>query len=127
MWHDIENDPGDPVDWYGEDAEGISLVPVCETESVPPGSGANTYNRLAAGKGPLNGGRWSWSAARKGCSSLGNNTHLVSIGSKEENTMVRRACGEYMCWIGYEKVGGVWRWSDGSNPTPKYEVCCWLS
>ena len=54
--------------------------------------------------------RLTWEEAEESCRE--ENSHLVSITSKEEQNFIRSIIGSNAVWIGFQKKN-EWQWSDG--------------
>lgn len=53
--------------------------------------------------------------AERRCS-RGMGSHLVTIGSAEEQQFVKELCGDRICWLGLKEARGteLWSWADGA-------------
>lgn len=63
----------------------------------------------------------NYKEAERRCS-RGMGSHLVTIGSAEENDFVKDLCGDRICWLGLKEIRGseLWVWADGA-PLVNYE------
>ncbi|XP_071382921.1 uncharacterized protein [Centroberyx affinis] len=74
---------------------------------------------------PASPGRRTWEEARENC--RGKNSHLVIIGSPEEQKFIYENSWGFTnetsgYWIGLTDAAGSWKWVDGSDLTEDYWI-----